>query len=489
MLREAARAEVDHSGMAGWVEQQLEADAGAQPVAAFRPEYRDQVAADREVLMRIRSRLEGLDAATDPKLALLRQLLETSRSNKVALFASFGDTVEYLDRHLPPEIGGRARVVVIGGATDPDQRLTALGRFCPNTVVREGYTPPDGEVDLLLSTDVLSEGQNLQQAGQVISYDMPWNPQRVVQRYGRVIRLKSPHESVRLITMLPVAGELEALLGIEATIRRKILSASVFGMDAEVVEGAALEELRAYADRLASGDPELLEQDQSTGGGAFAGEELRAELMRAIAEGELARMQNLPWGVGAAFRQGSAVPSRGAPGIFFACRAQGRRYWRYVEAGGEIVSEEADILRRINPGGAPGAGAEGIDLEPAWGVAAESVVAEHNRLADPRAEVERLGPAQRWALDLLQDPAVALPEGADRAYESLSVERSSTVRQALVTIRDQLQSGALSREDAARRIVKLVDEFGLHAVPPPPALEPITEDDIGVVCWMIVLRP
>ncbi len=490
VLREAARAEVDDSGMAGWVEQQLEADPGAQPVAAFRPEYRDHVAADRELLSRIRDELAGLDAAGDPKLALLRRLLETSSSKKIAVFASFGDTVEYLDRHLPPEVGGRARVVVIGGATDPDQRLSALGRFCPDTVVREGYRPPDGEVDLLLSTDVLSEGQNLQQAGQVISYDMPWNPQRVVQRYGRVIRLKSPHDRVRLTTMLPVPGELEALLGIEATIRRKLLSASVYGPEVEVLEGAAYEELRAYADRLAGGDPELLEQDQPAGG-AFAGEELRAELMRAISEGELARLEHLPWGVGAAFRQGPSVPSRGAAGIFFACRAQGRRYWRYVEAGGEVVSEEADILRRINPGGAPRTEAEGIDLEAAWRLAADSVVAEHNRLADPRAEAERLGPAQRWALDLLQDPAVALPEGegASRAYDALSVERSSTVRQALVVIRDELQKGAISREDAARRIVTVVDEFGLHGVPPPPPLEEISADDIGVVCWMIVLSP
>src|SRR5581483_615249 len=110
-----------------------------------------------------------------------------------------------------------------------------------------------------------------------------------------------------------------------------------YGPEVEVLEGAAYEELRAYADRLAGGDPELLEQDQPAGG-AFAGEELRAELMRAISEGELARLEHLPWGVGAAFRQGPSVPSRGAAGIFFACRAQGRRYWRYVEAGGEVVS-------------------------------------------------------------------------------------------------------------------------------------------------------
>jgi hypothetical protein len=378
-------------------------------------------------------------------------------------------------------------VTVIGGETDPDARLQALGRFCPNTVVGEGYQPPEGEVDLLLSTDVLSEGQNLQQAAQVISYDMPWNPQRVVQRYGRVIRLKSPHERVSLVTMLPVPGELEGLLGLEATIRRKILSASVFGMDAEVVEGAALAELRAYAGRLAGGDPALLEGDAESGGGAFAGEELRAELMRAVSEGELARLEQLPWGVGAGFSQGPGVPSRGAQGIFFACRAQGRRYWRYVESGGEVIAEEADILRRINPGTAPGADPLQIDLEGAWGTAATSIVDTHNRLADPRSETERLGPAQRFALDLLRDPGVALPAGATRAEEALSVERSSTVRQALAVVREELAKGSISRNEAARRIVEVVDAFGLHAVPPPPPLEPIVKDDIGVVCWMIVL--
>ena len=88
-------------------------------------------------------------------------------------------------------------------------------------MVRPGYTPEDGQVDLLLSNDVLSEGQNLQQAGAVISYDMPWNPQRMVQRYGRVIRLKSPHDEVSLTTMLPEAGDLEEILKLEIAIRRK----------------------------------------------------------------------------------------------------------------------------------------------------------------------------------------------------------------------------------------------------------------------------
>ena len=126
---------------------------------------------------------------------------------------------------------------MIGSESTPDQRLAALGRFAPHTVVRPDYEPPDGEVDLLLSTDVLSEGQNLQQAQEVISYDMPWNPQRVVQRNGRVIRLLSPTTRSTLTTMLPEPGELERLLGLEARIQAKVEAAGVYGMEAEVIEG------------------------------------------------------------------------------------------------------------------------------------------------------------------------------------------------------------------------------------------------------------
>ena len=112
-----------------------------------------------------------------------------------------------------------------------------LARFCPKTVVREDYEPDEGEVDVLLSNDVLSEGQNLQQAAAVVSYDMPWNPQRVVQRYGRVIRLKSDHERVFLTTMLPAPGDLEPILRLEEAIRRKMHSARVYGMEVEVLRG------------------------------------------------------------------------------------------------------------------------------------------------------------------------------------------------------------------------------------------------------------
>jgi superfamily II DNA or RNA helicase len=490
VLRAAAVDESDDAGMAGWVLESLSDDQDARSVTEFRSEYRDAVAADRALLARIRDRLAALDATNDPKLALLRELIEVSPSAKIAVFAGFGDTIRYLDENLPDDFTGRDRIVVIGGESDPDSRSAALARFCPHTVVRPDYEPPDGEVDLLLSTDVLSEGQNLQQAGAVISYDMPWNPQRVVQRNGRVIRLKSDHAEVHLTTLLPEPGDLEAVLRLEATIRRKILAAGVYGMESEVIEGVEIE-LRRYAARLEAGDESLLDDGVTEEhAGSFSGEELRATLLRAISEGELDRLRSLPWGIGAAFEQGPGTPSVGSPGVFFACRTRsGERYWRYVEVDGTVIDTESEMLRRINPGTASAVEAPElrVDLESAWDATVASIVTEHNRRADPRADEERIGPAQRFALDLLRDPTVLLPLGAAEAEEALTVERSSTVRHALTEIRTAAVHGTISRDDAARQIVDVVDSFGLQPVEAPPLLDPITEEDVGVVCWMAVV--
>lgn len=499
-LRAAAAEDVDEAGLASWLDERLEGD-GRRRVEDFDPEFGPAVAADRERLGAIREELMELGEGEDPKLELLARLLEDSPAEKIAVFSTFGATVRYLDEHLPERVGGRERIAVIGGETTPDERTQALARFAPDTVVHPGYEPGEGEVDLLLSTDVLSEGQNLQQAQAVISYDMPWNPQRVVQRNGRVIRLRSPHEEVFLATMLPEPGELERLLGLEARIQAKIKAASgVYGMESEVIEGIEAEieaELRNFAERLAGGDPELAREAEEDSG-AFVGEELRRLIDRALAEGEVERVLRLPWGIGTCFRQTPEGRSRGAAGVFFATRTprmadaeSGYRYWRYVELdGGELIGGDLEILRRIDPQGGEQAEPDGVDLDDAWERAARSVVAQHNRRADLRAGQEQIGPRQRWALEILRDPGVTLPvadEKVDDADAALSVERSSAVRRALREIQERLDDSHISRDTAAAEIVRVVADFGLRPVEPPPLPEKIGVEDLGVVCWMVVL--
>lgn len=499
VLSREALVEAAHSageaGISAWVEQTVAEGDDARPASDFQPDYGDAVERDRTRLDAIRRRLAAVTPETDPKLRLLRELLEASPAEKVAVFATYGETITYLDEHLPPLVGGRERVTVVGGSSSPDERTRLISRFAPHTVVGPEYVPPDGEVGLLLSTDVLSEGQNLQQAQAVVSYDMPWNPQRVVQRNGRVIRLLSPHDEVFLTTMLPEPGDLEEMLRLETLVRAKIRAAGVYGMEVEVIDGIE-SDLRQYAERLASGEVDLVAEEDEGLSGAFLGELLREKLRRAQVEGELARIGGLPWGIGAAFRQTAEGRSRGAPGVFFATRtramegaAGGYRYWRYVETGGDVLDADLELLRRIDPEGGSAADIDGIDLEGTWAVAAASIVEEHNNRADPRAAQDAIGPAQRYALELLRDPTVILPEGAERAADALAVERSSTVRRGLNEIAAEAREERISRNDAARRVVELVERVGLQSIALDDVPPVITEDDLGVVCWMAVLPP
>ena len=270
---------------------------------------------DVTVLDALADQIAALEEAPDPKLKARRNVMTTTDSGKVVIFTTFRDTAEYLQHAFeqdPDLLDGRERAAVI---------------------------------DVLLSTDILSEGQNLQQAQAVLSYDMPRNPQRVVQRNGRVIRLRSPHETAFLYTLLPRDDELDEILGIEARLQAKIRTANAsMGMETLVLATEAsaqriYEGMRDYAGRLTNGDVTLLDEDEGPGGAAFAGEHYRAIYRRAVRDGEADRVREMPWGIGAAITRATAELDE--PAVFFACRTRDdRRYWRMVSASGEIVHRD-----------------------------------------------------------------------------------------------------------------------------------------------------
>ena len=380
------------------------------------------------------SRLKSLEGRPDPKLETLRRVMANTPSQKVAIFSSFGDTVEYLVDHIqsdPSILNGRAWIPVVGGDTDPNQRARAIERFCPaseSEAANGSTTRPDDEVDVLISTDVLSEGQNLQQAQAVLSYDMPWNPQRVVQRNGRVIRLRSPHDMAFLYTLLPEDGALEKLLKLESNIQAKILAANAsIGMESPVLKKTDAES-RIYADlqnhtnRLATGDVTLLDEKMNA---AFAGEFFRSELMRAHQEGELQRIRELPWGIGAAFVP--TATSLTEPAVFFAYRTRNdERYWRMVSTSGDIVdAQDLEMMFHINPSGQPGCDIPSdIDFDRLFNIAADDIVEAHNQLTDPTALEGSVPASQRWALEILTSPDAPEGQQYDDAHASLSIGRN-----------------------------------------------------------------
>jgi superfamily II DNA or RNA helicase len=177
---------------------------------------------DRQRLHTLHQQLTTLRAAADPKLTRLRQLLEDElRGEKVVVFTEFRETARYLWR----ELRGRGATALIdgGGAflgTGPAGRQEVVTRFAPRAN-HAPPPPPHERVDLLLATDVLAEGLNLQDARHVISYDLPWNPVRLLQRMGRVDRFASPHNVVHPYHFLPDYG-LDELLRLIARLRTKL---------------------------------------------------------------------------------------------------------------------------------------------------------------------------------------------------------------------------------------------------------------------------
>ena len=474
--------------------------AGGIAADKFNDRFLSDLQQDRDALAAMSVQLENLKDKPDPKLAALKEVMSTTPAQKVAVFTAFQDTASYLKERIerqPDVLGDRSWTVVIGSETSADARARELERFCPESVRDEpGFRPEGGEVDVIISTDILSEGQNLQQAQAVLSFDLPWNPQRVVQRNGRIIRLRSPHNTAYLYTLLPKPGDLDQLLRLEARLQAKIMAANAaVGMETPVLadvetESQVYADLNVFVERLAGGDTTLLDEQESGGesGSAFAGELFRSHLRRAAEEGEVNRLQNLPWGIGAAF-----VPRRptlSEPAVFFACRTRSdARYWRMVsQSGGILHRDDLPMLRLIDPQQQPGSPIpDGLDLERLFTVAAADICAEHNALLDPETRFVALPASQRWALDVLRSPDAPAGAEYDEGDQALSVGRNNLVRRELAELRREYEGGGMSVTDCARRITAVVAQFGLRAVEPAQAPEPITEDDLGVVCYQVVL--
>ena len=164
----------------------------------------------------------------DAKLAALHQILESKHAGeKVLVFTQFADTVHYLERHLK---GGGIESLsgVTGGAADPTR---LAWRFSPKSNEKGGLIAPEDELRVLVATDVLSEGQNLQDCAIVVNYDLPWAIIRLIQRAGRVDRIGQSAANILCYSFLPAEG-IERVIRLRARVRQRLdENAEVVGTD------------------------------------------------------------------------------------------------------------------------------------------------------------------------------------------------------------------------------------------------------------------
>lgn len=192
----------------------------------FGPKLREHLLQDAEALLALLERFGVWESEQDAKLAALYDLLTRWHpKEKVLIFTQFADTVQYLVAELQ-KLGLERVAGVTGSSADP----TALAwRFSPKSNRKE--IPADEELRVLVATDVLSEGQNLQDAHIIVNFDLPWAIIRLIQRAGRVDRIGQQAEEILCYSFLPADG-VERIINLRSRVRERLReNAEVVGTD------------------------------------------------------------------------------------------------------------------------------------------------------------------------------------------------------------------------------------------------------------------
>jgi superfamily II DNA or RNA helicase len=194
----------------------------------FVPQLKKDLLSDSAKLLKILDDCGQWSPGKDTKLAALVELLiKTHPKEKILIFSQFADTVRYLDRRLTAS-GIKAMGAVTGETTDPTD---FAWRFSPTSNNKRGKVAAADELRILIATDVLSEGQNLQDGAILVNYDLPWAIIRLIQRAGRVDRIGQKAEKILCYSFLPADG-VERVIQLRSRVRQRLKeNAEVVGTD------------------------------------------------------------------------------------------------------------------------------------------------------------------------------------------------------------------------------------------------------------------
>jgi hypothetical protein len=483
-------------------------ESGAEPVAGYDVDaMRAAVEADQKLLSAYAERARTVTRERDPKLlALLPELAEILRQandegldqqdkrdrRKVVIFSYFADTAKWIADHLSDVLAEDRRLAEYRGrmtCVRGDEGYEGVGRehavygFAPTS----SEAPPGSDedrFDILVTTDVLAEGVNLQQARHIINYDLPWNPMRLVQRHGRVDRIGSPHRDVYLRCFFP-DQRLEDLLELERRIRAKLTTAAhTVGVESAVIPGAEAFEVvfadeREEIERLRQGDPTIF----VSGGqkqNAYSGEEYRQELRKGL-EKYADEIRKLPWG------SGSSMLGE-QDGHFFCARIGDRLFLRFLPKGAvEPKRDNLECLRLIAcPEDSAAQPADLNDAYSAWETARADIFNDWTRDTDPANIQPRVSRGLRDAAEHLRrfPPANFEQSEIERAINSIEAPMPNREERALKEI--FARNREKNPRQASMELVAEIKRLGLEPFTPPAPLDPIEPEDVRLICWMAV---
>lgn len=336
------------------------------------PEWLKEVRQDRVQLQFLLEKTAAVRPERDGKLVELRALIEekvtkptTDRdgrlNRKVLVFTAFADTARYLYEQLSPwarEALGIHTALVVGDGSnrtslpkpsaDYDDILT---NFSPLSKRRaeQNHFPQDKEIDLLIATDCISEGQNLQDCDLLVNYDIHWNPVRIIQRFGRIDRIGSRNAEVQLVNFWPVA-DLDRYLNVKHRVEARMALVDLAATQTDnLLDPSQLEELikedllfrNRQLKRLKHEVLDLEDFDDAVSLTDFSLDEFRLDLLQFL-ESRRAELEEAGQGLYAVVPTNSDIPAC-RPGVLFCLK--------HNKAGG--VSTEGELRptdsANINP--------------------------------------------------------------------------------------------------------------------------------------------
>ena len=215
-----------------------------------RKTWRDSLVKDREILELLLLMVGDITPEHDSKLQMLFSVLKDKTENpinagnkKVIIFTAFADTAEYLYANVSEYVKKNFGLdtALVTGNTDGRTTIpklkcdlnTVLTCFSPVSKGRDFFeSMPKCDIDVLIATDCISEGQNLQDCDYLINYDIHWNPVRIIQRFGRIDRIGSKNEYIQLVNFWPDVT-LDEYIDLKAKVetRMKIVDMTATGDD------------------------------------------------------------------------------------------------------------------------------------------------------------------------------------------------------------------------------------------------------------------
>jgi len=231
--------------------------------------WKQDLLADKDKLETILLEAINVTPDRDAKLIELRTLIENKINNpinpdnkKVIVFTAFADTARYLYKHLSEEFAGKGIYsAIVTGSGDNHSTLpipkelrksvkitdinTVLTLFSPISKECSKIFPEVNEyIDVLIATDCISEGQNLQDCDYLVNYDIHWNPVRIIQRFGRIDRIGSLNQHIKLVNFWPTK-DLDEYINLQQRVKGRMVLLDVSATGEEnVIETNANKEMK-----------------------------------------------------------------------------------------------------------------------------------------------------------------------------------------------------------------------------------------------------